>query len=56
MDADVFMTFSDTALPAGFVTKKGKSRGVVMSVPFESLREKTDRDQLMKDILNYFDK
>lgn len=40
MDADVFMTFSDTALPAGFVTKKGKSRGVVMSVPFESLREK----------------
>lgn len=53
IDAEVFMTFSDTGLPAGILTKKGKSHGAVMSIPFESIENAADRSKLMKDILDY---
>jgi len=56
IDAQVFMTFSDTDMPAGVLTKKGKSKGAVMSIPFESIRDKDERTSLMNDILNYFNR
>lgn len=56
IDSEVFMTFSDTDMPAGILTKKGKSKGAVMSVPFESIKDKGERDKLMIEILNYFNK
>lgn len=54
VDSEVFMTFTDTGMPAGILTQKGKSKGAVMSVPFESIKDKAERDRLMKEILNYF--
>ena len=33
IDADIFMTFADTGNAAGIFTKRGKSRGAVMSIP-----------------------
>lgn len=51
-----FMTFTDTLLPAGYFTKNGKSNGVVMSVPFESIEDSSARNQVMKAILEYLEK
>ena len=53
---DTFLTFSDTSLPAGYLTSNGRSNGVVMSVPFESIEDPTVRNQLMKYILDYLEK
>ena len=56
IEANTFLTFSDTSLPAGYITKNGKSNGVVMSVPFESIEDSETRNQLMKYILDYLEK
>ncbi|MDE5713075.1 MAG: xanthan lyase, partial [Muribaculaceae bacterium] len=56
VDADVFMTFSDSGNPAGILTKRGKSKGAVMSVPFEAIEDASDRSRLMGEILDYFEK
>lgn len=55
IDADVFMTFSDTDAGAGVLTKRGKSKGAVMTIPFEAIYGKEVRNKLMKDILDYLD-
>lgn len=56
IDAEAFLIFPDTGLTTGLMTRKGKSRGIVMSVPFESIELESDRNALMKDILDYFGK
>ena len=55
IEAEVLMTFTDTNLPAGLITKKGKSRSAVMSVPFESITDRTQRDALMAELLKWLD-
>ena len=54
MNAEVFLTF-DEGSPAGFLTKRGKSNGAVMSVPFEAIPSQQQRDSLMKSLLDYLD-
>lgn len=56
IDAEPFLTFSDTGHPAGFLTKNGKSHVAVMSVPFESIRNPRQRESLMKTLLQYLEK
>ncbi len=56
MDSEIFLMFPDTGEAAGVMTKKGKSRGVVMSIPFESITEEADRFSLMREILGYLGK
>ena len=56
IDADVFLTFSDTGLPAGILTKKGKSHSAVMTIPFEAITDKAQREALMKSLLDHMDK
>lgn len=56
MNAEVLMTFADTDYAATTVMKNGKSKAIVMTVPFESVKDESLRKQLMKEILNYFDK
>lgn len=55
-NSEVFATFSDTSVPAGIVTRKGGSHGVVMSIPFETIEDPVSRSRLMKSILDYLDK
>lgn len=56
IDSEVFMTFPDTGMPAGVMTKDGKSHGVVMSIPFESIESEQQRFSLMSAILEYLEK
>ncbi|MDE6336645.1 MAG: hypothetical protein K2L34_08745 [Muribaculaceae bacterium] len=51
-----FMTFTDTLLPAGYFTRNGKSNGVIMSIPFESIEDSTTRNQVMNAILEHLEK
>lgn len=53
--AATFLTFSDTSLPAGILTKNGKSNGAVMSIPFEAIEDQTIRNQIMKGLLDYLE-
>ena len=48
--ANVILRYSDTGLPAGIITKNGKSHVLVTTVPFETVNE-NQRDALMKDYL-----
>lgn len=54
-NAKVFLRFSDTNQPAGIFTKNSVGKTVVMSVPFETI-DPSQRNQLMKDMLNLLDK
>ncbi|MDE6533937.1 MAG: xanthan lyase [Muribaculaceae bacterium] len=54
IDSEVFMTFSDTGMPAGVLTRKGKSKGAVMSIPLESITSSEERVSLMRELLDYF--
>lgn len=54
-DGKTFLRFSDTGESAGVISKHGKSRRAVMSVPFESIPDKDSRARLMKEILEYLD-
>lgn len=56
IDSDIFMKFSDSGSPAGLITKKGNSRGVVMVIPFETIKGEETRNQLMKEFINYLEK
>ncbi len=56
VEANTFLTFSDTSLPAGYLTRNGRSNGVIMSVPFEAIEDASARNQLMKYILDYLEK
>lgn len=51
-----FLRFSDTGESAGIVTENGKSHTAVMSIPFETIKDKSSRNSLMKGILDFFDK
>lgn len=50
-DATVAFTFSDSGLPAGVISKKGKSDRITLSVPFESITDAGQRHKLMKSIM-----
>ncbi len=54
--SDTFMTFGESGLPAGLLTRNGKSRVAVLSVPFETIGTADDRNILMKGILDYIEK
>lgn len=56
LEVNPFVTFTDTSLPAGYSLRNGKSKGVVMSIPFESIESESDRDRLMKVIVDYLDR
>lgn len=56
IDSQTFLTFTDTGNPAGVMTKRGKSHGVVMTVPFESIMDAVVRNGLMKEIIDYLEK
>lgn len=56
IDAESFLFFSDTGDSAGILTKNGKSRGVVMTIPFESVSEESVRNNLMKGFIEYLEK
>lgn len=51
-----FLRFSDTDAYAGILTRKGKSRTAVMSVPFESLSDANQRNLLMKELLDWLER
>lgn len=55
-DSEIMMTFSDTSLPAGILTRTGKGRVAVSSIPFESLTDETMRNNLMMEILRWLEK
>lgn len=54
--SETFVTFGESGLPAGIMTRNGKSRVAVLSVPFETIGTQDDRNVLMKGILDFFDK
>ena len=54
MSAEIFLTF-DEGMPAGYLTKRGKSNGAVMSIPFEAIQSSQQRDTLMKSLLDYLE-
>lgn len=54
--SETFMTFGETGLPAGVISRNGKSRVAVISVPFETIGTADDRNVLMKGILDYLEK
>lgn len=49
---EVFLTIGDNEGVAGQFVKYGKGNVAVMTIPFESLTDGSERDRLMKDILN----
>lgn len=54
-EAVVMMQFTDTKAPAGLLTRRDKSRGAVMSIPFESIKDAADRNALMKAIIDWLE-
>lgn len=50
--ADEILTFSDTNLAAGYLIHRGRSRNMILSVPFETISDPLDRDRLMEEFLN----
>lgn len=56
IESEIFLTFSDTGNAAGVFTKKGKSRGVIMSIPFESIWDSNVRSLLMRQLVDYLEK
>ena len=53
-NSEVIYTFSDTGLPAAILTRKGNSRVIVSSIPFETVNE-NQRDRVMKEFLDNMD-
>lgn len=51
-NAETLLTFTDNDLPAAFIVNRGRGRNAVLSVPFEAITTQTDRDRLMKEILD----
>lgn len=49
--AKTFLNFTDTGDVAGFISERGKGRVAVMSVPFESILDRSKAASLMKAIL-----
>lgn len=55
-NAETLMTFADTDFAAAVIKKQNNSTLIVMSVPFETIKDPLLRKQLMKDIINTFRK
>ncbi len=55
-EAATFLRFSDTDAAAGLLIRDGKSRRAVMSIPFESITDENQRNQLMKELLEWIEK
>lgn len=54
-DTEILSRFSDTDLPSSILNKRGKSRIIVSTIPFEAINP-GQRDQLMKDYLEIITK
>lgn len=53
-NSEVIYKFSDTGLPSGIMTKKGRSKIIISSIPFESINPE-QRNKVMKDFLDHLD-
>jgi hypothetical protein len=51
--SQIIHSFEKSNLPAT-IGYKGKYKTIISSVPFESIRKKEDRENLMKEIINFF--
>lgn len=51
--SEPLLTFGDSQQNAALGIRDGKSRRIVMSVPFESITDKNKRDMLMNQFLDY---
>lgn len=54
-NARMFMHFNDNGNGAGIINSYGKGKVATMSIPFETLTEASQRENLMKQILNYLE-
>lgn len=52
VDAEVIYTFSDTNSPAGYFIPRGKGHNIILSVPFETITDQSERDRLMARFLS----
>ncbi len=50
----VFLEFTDSDMPAGILTRRGKSKIAVMSIPLEAIPDRNLRNSLGRDILKAF--
>ena len=48
------LTLSDTGAAAGLLTRKGKSRKAVFSLPLEAIPDASVRDRIVKGAMDYF--
>ncbi len=53
-NSHIIMTLSDTDAAAGLLTRKGKSRKAIFSVPLEAIPDASDRDRIVKAAMDYF--
>lgn len=52
-DAIPFVSFTDSDATAGLLISKGNCRNAVMTLPFEAILNASDRNRLMKQILDF---
>ncbi len=55
-ESATFLRFSDTDAAAGLLIRDGKSRRAVISIPFESITDPSQRNSLMKELLDWIEK
>ncbi|MDE5997981.1 MAG: xanthan lyase, partial [Muribaculaceae bacterium] len=55
-ESATFLSFSDTDATAGLLIREGKSRRAIMSVPFESITDGNQRNELMRELLEWIEK
>ncbi len=55
-ESATFLRFSDTDAAAGLLIRDGKSRRAVMSIPFESITDENQRNELMKELLDWIER
>ncbi len=53
--AEILMTYPDSGATAGMLTRHGKGGAVVSAIPFESIQNASERDFLMKRVLDTLD-
>ena len=54
--AATIMRYTENNIPAGVACDRGTYRTVVLGFPFETIKETSDRDALMHDVLNFFNR
>ena len=50
------LRYKENNIPAGIASERGAYRTVVIGFPFETIKDKSERNQLMGDVLNFFAK